>query len=125
MTSPTPEGAARPEEAAREILRRDARMPDYPKRSEMAWVKRGLDNRNYYVEHAPGVTRAYLDALEAIEDLLKELTGYYFHADDPELEKVNRLRRMVGWREQLHKEAEAELQWKEAEEGPSTEGSNA
>ena len=52
---------------------------------------------------------------EAVKDLLKLLSGYYFEAGDEELEAVNRLRRMIGWRDQLPKGEEAELQVREAE----------
>lgn len=60
--TPTPEEAARPEEIAREILNRDANVPN-PKVSEREYIYRGLNNRNYYVEHAPTLARAYLDLL--------------------------------------------------------------
>lgn len=52
---------------------------------------------------------------QASRVLLEELSGYYFDADDPELEAVNCLRRLVGMRDQLPKHYEAELQADEAE----------
>jgi hypothetical protein len=45
----------------------------------------------------------YLDMQKAVRNLREE---------------VNKLRRVLGIRDQLPKEQEAELQWKEAEEGP-------
>ncbi len=52
---------------------------------------------------------------ESVEELLGLLTDYYWHVDDPELAAVNRLRRMVGWREQLPEHLEVELQADEVE----------
>ncbi len=47
---------------------------------------------------------------KAVSSLLKELSTYYFAADDPELAAVNRLRRLLGMREQMPKCCEAEFQ---------------
>lgn len=57
------------------------------------------------------ITVGKVDGVEIEE----ELSGYYFDADDPELEAVNCLRRLVGMRDQLPKHYEAELQADEAE----------
>ena len=56
-----------------------------------------------------GVAKAYLEMRETVHDLLVELHPYYWHADDPELEIVNKLRGMLGMRPQFPKCCEAEL----------------
>ncbi len=52
---------------------------------------------------------------KATGDLLEVLHAYYWEEDDEELEMVNRLRRLLGWREQLPEAQEVELQAEEAE----------
>lgn len=109
-----------PADLAREVLRREQEITETKRGTDRVLLRAEADR--FKAEHTPEIALAYLDMHKATAELLEELRGYLFNGDDPELEKVNRLRRMLGWRDQLPKEQEAELQADEAQDAAEEEG---
>jgi excisionase family DNA binding protein len=103
------------------VIRQKARDGEIPGRKvgrEWRFTRRSLLDFIEYVDRSALTER---ELKKAAEELVSLLTNYYWHEDDEELAALNRVRRLLGWREQWPKCCEAELQADEAEGKPTTE----